>query len=162
MIRSNLRNYKRGSTSGVNRRYMEIALGVIVVLVIAVGLLAYFLFFGSTTDTRLRDVMLDQARGEYTLAHESASQLSRTGGSSTMRMLSQARQHVYTIGKINTLCESLLDGNRPLISQEPIEQALAYISTCESLLLAGQYIDTPLNALWEQLTLISAEIEALY
>lgn len=163
MIRSMRRQYSRGPRHSANNKAFRILFFTAVGLGILCIILLLRIFTGTTADTRLRDVFVEQARSEYASAAETAAQISRTGGSNTMRMLAKTRQHLYAIGELNALAEALyLTGSgTDLVPMEPIEQAIAYLEACESQLLEGRMIDEPLGGLMETMNIIYESIQAL-
>lgn len=162
-MRASPRHYNGsgGFSGGTNRKTLQILVLIIGILAVICIILAILLFAGSTPDTRVRDVLIDQARSQFSSAQESASQLSRVGGSTTMRMLAKTRQHLYAISQVNTFSETLLVGNNALIPSEPIDAAIISLESCEARILEGRDIDEPLSALWENLYTIMDYVEAL-
>lgn len=152
--------YPRGRYEhGVSKKTFEYAIIAIVLL----GLLSLFLIVRSvtstTTDTDLSGVLTAQLRAEEESARLSAAQLSRYGGSTTMHLLAVTRQHVYAMSQLNTLGISLLGG--PLLPQALLDEALATLTACESLLHGGGTMDAQIATLWEQITAIQAHVAAM-
>lgn len=148
-------NYERR----VSRKAYNIVLIAAVVMTLLCGLLTYRLLSTSTSDTRLRDVLMEHAIREEDSARVTTSQISRTGGSNTWQLLGQTRQHLYALSELNSLATIFIDAASPLVPDEVLAQALENLTACESRLLEGRYIDDELSQLWTQLSVISASLQ---
>lgn len=113
----------------------------------------------ATNDSSLRAQYISQARSEIESARTAASQLLRTGGSNTLKLLAQTRQHVYAINQLNDLSNTLRGGR--LVAEDPLDLTFRALDACEERLLAGLAIDTPLADLHAQLEAIYTQIASL-
>lgn len=143
---------------GVKRKTFDI----VVILAVVFGLLSSYLFVrlitSSTTDTHVRDVLVEEIRNEDYLAREAASQISRLGSSNTWNLLGQVRQHVYAMQEMNALSGALLDSRHPLLPADALSDALVELGNCEARLLLGQAIDAPLSNLWQNLNTVALAV----
>ena len=147
--------------TGWSRKKRDAIILVMIALAVGNGIQAYYNIAASNRNARLREVLIVQGSQEITSAVEYAQQLSRTGGSYTISQLGTIRQHLYAIRQLNALTASLYGANRGLVSNEKIDQAMQYLSTCESRLLAGQAIDVQLSNLRALLESVSADVAKL-
>lgn len=147
--------------TGWSRKKRDAIILVMIALAIGNGIQAYYNIAASNRNARLREVLIVQGTLEINSAVEYAQQLSRTGGSYTVSQLGTIRQHLYAIRQLNALTASLYGANRGIVSNEKIDQAMQYLSTCESRLLAGQTIDVPLANLRSLLESVSADVAKL-
>lgn len=148
----NRRPYDRGF-SRKTFQYVLLAASILAIICIYLGAR---LWFGSTSDTHLQDVFIEQVREQDASARQAAGQLSRMGGSNTQHMLAQTRQHLYAISVLNGLSAQLVTGGGDLVPQAYIDLAMQAIDACETKILASGTIEMELNALWEQLNAIEA------
>ncbi|MDL2319456.1 hypothetical protein LJC74_10395 [Eubacteriales bacterium OttesenSCG-928-A19] len=154
--------YSRGRYErGFNRRTVQWIIVVACVLLALCIFMAIRLWFGSTSDTQLYDAFVERVKMEESYARTAAAQISRVGGSGTLQMLSETRQHLYALSMINDFSTTLLTGGQPMVPQSAIDTAVAALIDCESRILGSGTIDTPLNTLWEQLGEIATAADAL-
>lgn len=163
MNHSSFRQYKRDRSRATHVKPLTFQLMVLAIVLLAVFCVILLFIAGAnnTSDTRVHDVFVDQARAEFTKARESASQFSRTGGSNTQRLLAQTRQHLYALMQLNTLSTALIDNTKPLLVSDPINDAISNLDASEARLMEGKAIDEPLNALINNLDLIAADVQGL-
>ncbi|HML47728.1 MAG TPA: hypothetical protein PKE04_13365 [Clostridia bacterium] len=147
--------------TGWSRKKRDAIILVMIALAIGNGIQAYYNIAASNRSARLREVLIVQGTLEINSAVEYAQQLSRTGGSYTVSQLATIRQHLYAIKQLNALTASLYGANRGIVSNEKIDQAMQYLSSCESRLLAGQTIDVPLANLRSLLESVSKDVAKL-
>lgn len=138
----------------VKRKNYEIILGIAIVLFVLSVFLMIRLVGGSTTDTTLRDTLMEQAEQEDKLAREYASRISRIGGTGTVHVLAMTRQHLHGLEQINKLANQLLQ-KKEIVPSEAINLAFDALDECETLVLSAKTIDAPMGVLWEQLDIIS-------
>lgn len=144
------RNIKRSSYQAAV--FAALVLGVVCII------LLILLLSGSTSDNSLHNALVDRVIIEETAARTAASQLSRTGGSTTMNLIGKTKQHLYALSQLNELASTLLNES-PLVPVESINLALDALDTCIARLLEGQAIDAQLSTLWAQIALIEEAVD---
>lgn len=142
----------------VSRKTYNLVLIIAVTMTLLCGFLSYRLLSTSTSDTQLRDVLLEHAIHEEESARTAASQISRTGGSNTWLLIGRTRQHLYAISELNNLAVTFMDANSTLVSDETLSKSLEILTACESRLRAGNFIDDELSQLWTQLSVIRSSL----
>lgn len=144
----------------IKRSSYQLAIFAAIVLGVVCIILSIILFGGSTSDNSLRNTLLDRVLIEEEAARTAASQLSRTGGSTTMVLIGRTRQHLYALSQLNDLTSTLLNEASP-VPADAINVALEALDGCIARLLEGQAIDAQLATLWAQITVIQASVDAL-
>lgn len=144
---------------GVRRKTFEIVLAIAIVLSLVCIFLLIRLFGGSTSDTTLQDTLVEWAIQEDAMARESASQLSRTGGTTTVHLLGKTAQHLYALDMINELWTSWFGNAHPLVPPTAIDAAMKAVDDSEALVLGAQTIDVPLAELHLQLNEIANAVD---
>ena len=153
--------YPRGRKESTFRRNkFEIVVTAAVILAILCLFLIVRSATSTTSDTELGSTLVEKMRLEEGFARESASQLSRIGGSTTIQLLATTRQHLYAMTQLNELAARLLNG-RALIAQETLDAAISALNDCESHLLGGGTIDSQLSVLWAQIAEVQREVSNL-
>jgi len=145
--------------TGVPKRTRDI-LVIIICILILVNVVQFIRFnsTGSREDV-IRSTLINRMLDNSTAAQNVAPQLGRMGGSSTMRWLSQTRQHLYGMTQINDLAFVLLGETDDLVPRDAINTAIRAIEECEQQLAAGLSMDTPLSVLWVELRTIAEAAE---
>lgn len=146
--------YSRKETA-VSKKTRDILIIVIGVLIL-INAIQFFAYrsSGSREDV-IRGTLVGQMQENIDAALAVVPQLGRTGGSSTMKWLALTRQHLYAMTQINDLAAVLLGQTGDLVPSDAINTATLAIDECERQLSAGLSMDTQLNILWGQLTILS-------
>ena len=142
--------------TGISKKMRDIFIIVICVLLI-LNIIQFVAYrsSGSREDV-IRNTLIGRMLENVDAALSVVPQLGRMGGSSTMRWLSQTRQHLYGMTQINDLADVLLGQNSELVPRDAINTAVRAVEECEQQLSAGLSMDTQLSALWDELSIISA------
>ena len=96
-----------------------------------------------TRADRIESALASSVRQEITSAQKAVLQLTRTGGSNTSRLLSEIRQSLYSVTRMNELNGTVNGTGKALLPQNTVNAALDAVSECESLLLSARSIDAP-------------------
>lgn len=144
---------------GPNKKHFQRLLAYAVAVTILAAVLGGMLWFGSTSDTAIQDVLRERARLEEAGARTAAGQLSRIGGVNSLAQLSLVRQHLYGLTQLNAVAASL--GMAALSPQETVETAMAAVQSCEARILSSQTIEMELDGLWTNLSEIAEAIAGL-
>lgn len=136
------------------RNQTQIIFWIAVALGLAVIVLSILLAVGTTSDTSLRDNLLEHARQEDRLAREYAARISRTGGTGTVHAIAMTRQHLHGLELLNDMAEQLLL-QKEIVPAEAISRAYTALDEAETLVLGAGTIDAQIADLWEQLGIIT-------
>ncbi len=111
----------------------------------ALAFLSIVLFFlfrpAISKSNKLDSAMITSVQQDITSAQKAVLQLTRTGGSTTRRLLTEIAQSLYSVKRMNELSTRI--GEASLIPPDLLESALSAIVECESLLSAARSIDAP-------------------
>lgn len=140
------------------QRHFTILLVVAIAGIVTSLILGGILVTSSTSDAALHDILYARARLEESSAREITARLSRTGGTNTQHQLALLRQHLYALEQLNALSDSLLTRDKTFVPSDLITQAVSHVDRCETLLLTGQAIDSPMMDLRSVLSEIEAAI----
>lgn len=151
-------NWREKGTSKKTRDILIIAVAVLLILNVA-----QFILYRSTAtrDSILRDAIVSQAGSDINSAVSAASNVARTGGSNTQRLLSEIRQYLYSVTRLNQMTEMLFGGGQMVVPQDTVDAAVAALDACEAKQQAAAALDVPLSELWQTLGELRQAVDAL-
>lgn len=150
-----------GRDKGISKRTRDWL--VLIICALLLLNLLQFLNYQTTMSrsTVLRETLVSRVKEDIKDARGIAPQLSRTGGSSTMKWLGQTRQYLYGVTQVNELTAGLFGSGQTLVPQSAVDAAFSAIDECENQLMGGLTMDTPLKELWRQLDYLEEVAQAL-
>lgn len=146
--------HRRGLTKRVRDALILVILLLMIALIVTTGLY----LSAARRDANANAMLLGEGTDELSHARASMSQISRVGGSFSSQAISQLRQHLYAIGRLNDVATALYGSNNRLLDKAAIHHALDTVSRCETRLLQGQAIDEQLQSLRSILDQIEDEM----
>ncbi|MDR2657539.1 MAG: hypothetical protein LBB86_06910 [Oscillospiraceae bacterium] len=132
---------------GLNKRSRDALILVILLLLLALVVTTGLYISLVRRDANAEAMLLGEGENELGQARASMSQISRVGGSFSTQAISQMRQHLYAVARLNEIASKLYGTNYGLVDDAAIYRALDTVSICEARLLQGQGIDEQLQTL---------------